>query len=56
MVNFDDVVKENIKEHDPNWSRQNICKWTLWIRKKKFTIHLKNQQPDMDKILFIRFI
>ena len=19
MINFDDVVKENIKEHNPNW-------------------------------------
>ena len=19
MINFDDVIKENIKEHDPNW-------------------------------------
>ena len=19
MINFDDVTKENIKEHDPNW-------------------------------------
>ena len=21
MVNFDDVTKENIKEHNPNWSQ-----------------------------------
>ena len=21
MINFDDVVKENIKEHNPNWSQ-----------------------------------
>ena len=21
MINFDDVTKENIKEHNPNWSR-----------------------------------
>ena len=21
MVNFDDVVKESIKEHDPNWEQ-----------------------------------
>ena len=23
MINFDDVIKENIKAHDPNWSQ--IC-------------------------------
>ena len=21
MTNFDDVIKENIKEHNPNWSQ-----------------------------------
>ena len=21
MINFDDVTKENIKEHNPNWSQ-----------------------------------
>ena len=21
MINFDDVIKENIKEQNPNWSR-----------------------------------
>ena len=21
MINFDDVVKENIKEHNPNWQQ-----------------------------------
>ena len=21
MINFDDVIKENIKEHKPNWSK-----------------------------------
>ena len=21
MINFDDVTKENIKEHNPNWSK-----------------------------------
>ena len=21
MINFDDIVKENIKEHNPNWPR-----------------------------------
>ena len=41
MINFDDVIKEETKEHNPNWqisSIQNINNWRLWIRKNKFII------------------
>ena len=42
MINFDDVAKQNIKEHNPNWpqisdqSLQNINNWRLWTWKNKF--------------------
>ena len=43
MINFDDVTKENIKEHNPNWPKipdhpKNINNWRLWIWKGKFII------------------
>ena len=43
MINFDDVTKENIKEHNPNWPQihdhpHNINTWRLWIRENKFII------------------
>ena len=45
MINFDDVTKENIRKHNPNWpqipdypSIQNINNWRPWIRKSKFII------------------
>ena len=44
MINFDDVTKENIKEHNPNWSNipehpyRIFITWRLWIRKNKFII------------------
>ena len=53
MINLDDVTKENIKEHNPNWPQipDNINNWRLWIKKKTNSlINLINQQPDIDKI------
>ena len=41
MINFDDFIKENTKEHNPNCPQipvQNINNWKLWIRKNKFII------------------
>ena len=37
MINFDDVTKENIKEHNPDHPK-NINNWRLWIWKGKFII------------------
>ena len=53
MTNFDDVTKENIKEHTPNclhfWSSiQNISNWSDWIW-KKLLFNLRNYQQDIDK-------
>ena len=43
MINFDDVAKENIKEHNQNWPKflifiPNTNNWRLWIEKNKFII------------------
>ena len=43
MINFDDVTKENIREHNPNWTKipyhqYRMFNWRLWIRKNKIII------------------
>ena len=42
IINFHDVTKENIKEHNLNWPQisfiQNINNWILSIWKNKFII------------------
>ena len=56
MINFDDVTKENIKEHSPNWPqildhpyRTSIIGGTdSWKTNSLF--NLINQQPDIDII------
>ena len=37
MINSDDVTKENIEEHNPNWPKI-VDNWSLWIWKNKFSI------------------
>ena len=43
MINFDDAIKEYIKEHNPNWTEipdhpyRILIIW-LWIWKNKFII------------------
>ena len=43
MINFDDAIKEYIKEHNPNWTEIHdhpyriLIIW-LWIWKNKFII------------------
>ena len=54
MVNFDDVTKENIEEHNPNWpnswsSIQKINNWRLRIWKTSSFFNLTSHQPDTDK-------
>ena len=46
MFNFDDVTKENIKEHNLNWAeildypyRLITNNWRFWIWKNKFIIY-----------------
>ena len=56
MINYDDITKENIKEHNSNWPQipDHLCRilitGRLWIWKNKLLINLINQQPDIDNI------
>ena len=42
MINFDEVTKENIKEHNQTWQKiydyPYRILWRLWIWKNKFII------------------
>ena len=43
MIDFDDVIKQNIIEHNPNWPEiQNNNTWRLCIWKKKFIMLSNN--------------
>ena len=56
MINFDDVIKENIKEHNPNWPQIPNDPYRILISggsgsgKTNSLFNLINQQPDIDKI------
>ena len=53
MINFDDVVKENIKKHNPNWAHIPDHPDRTLIRgsgKANSLFSLINQLPDIDKI------
>ena len=56
MINFDDVVKENIKKHNPNWPQipdhpsRIIAFGGSGSGKTNSLFNLINQQPDIDKI------
>ena len=56
MINFDDVVKKNIKEHNLNWPKiPNHPYRILMIRgygfgKTNSVFNLINHQPDIDQI------
>ena len=57
MINFDDVTKENIKEHNPNWP-EILEYWNrIWIigkysgyGKTNSLFNIIIHQPDVDKI------
>ena len=56
MINFDDVTKQNIKEHNPYWPEipDHLYK-ILIIKDSTFgktnsLFNLMNKQPDIDKI------
>ena len=57
MINFDDVVKENIKEHNPNWPQIPDHPYRILIvgdsgsGKTNSLFDLINHQPDIDKII-----
>ena len=56
MINFDDVIKANRKEHNPDWPQIPDYSYPILITgssgsgKKKSSFNLISQQPDIDKI------
>ena len=55
MINFDDVIKENIKEHNPNWLEIPDYPYRILIiggsgsGKTNSLFNLISQQPDIDE-------
>ena len=55
MINFD-VIKENIKKHNPNWPEIADHSYTILIiggfgsGKRNSLINIISQQPGIDKI------
>ena len=56
MINFDDVTKENIKEHNPSWSQFPDHSYRLLIMggsrsgKTNSLSNLISHQSDIDKV------
>ena len=56
MINFDNITKENIKEHNPDWPRISDHQYRILIiggsisGKRNSLFNLISQQPDIDKI------
>ena len=54
MINFDDVTKENIKEHNANWPQITDHPYRILIiggsgsRKTNSLFNLINEEPDID--------
>ena len=56
MINFDDVTKEKMKEHNPNWPQIPDHLYRILLiggsgsGKTNSSFNLVNQQPDIDKV------
>ena len=56
MINFDDVTKEDIKNHNSNWPKIPDHPYSILIiggyesGKTNSLFNLINQEPDIDKI------
>ena len=56
MINFDDTIKEELREHNPNWpeipdySYRILVIGDSWSTKLNSLFSLINQQPDINKI------
>ena len=54
MINFDDIVKENIKKHNPNWPQISNHPYRILIiggsrsGKRNSLFNLISQQPGID--------
>ena len=59
MFDFDYITKEDIKEHNTNWSQIHdhpyriLIVWSSRSGKTNPLLNLINHEPDIDKILFI---
>ena len=55
-INFDYIVKENIKQHIPNWQQVLVHPYKILIvrgsgsRKKKSWFNITNRQPVIDRV------
>ena len=56
MINFDYIMKEDIKEHNSNWPEISDYAYRLLViggcssGKTNLLFNLRSQQPDIDKI------
>ena len=56
MIEFNDVTKENIKEHNPNWPQISNHLYRILIiggsvsGKTNLLFNLINEEPDIDQI------
>ena len=61
MMNFDDIAKENTKEHNPNYPQildhpyRILIIWGPGSEKTNSLFNVIHQQPDIDKILTFIF-
>ena len=50
------IIKEDIKEHNPNWPeipghpQRILIVWGTWSGKTSALLNLINNEPDIDKI------
>ena len=52
MINFDDLIKGNIKERNPNWPQISDHPYSIVIIGGfRSLLNLINHQPDIDKIV-----
>ena len=60
MINFDDVTKEKLKEHNRNWPQILHHPYIILIFKKfgsgkiNSSFNLISHQPDIDKIFMLK--
>ena len=56
MINLNDVMKENVKQHNPNWPKSPDHPYRILIiggsgsGKTNILFNLTNEQPVIDKI------